>query len=111
MKSADCSNLQHVKCQPVVDLPRQLIWVISVDIVLVYPLVGFAACLIMCRCGSHDRNLYALHYRNHCCVYKLQCGGSIFGSPAIDEVHETLYVSSTSGRVTAISVKVKGNFN
>ncbi|XP_044482387.1 putative acyl-activating enzyme 19 isoform X3 [Mangifera indica] len=72
----------EVKCQPVVDVPRQLIW-----------------------CGSHDHNLYALDYRNHCCVYKLPCGGSIFGAPAIDAVHEALYVASTSGRVSAISVK------
>lgn len=41
---------------------------------------------IICRCGSHDHNLYALDYRNKCCVYTLPCGGSIFGSPAIDEV-------------------------
>ncbi|XVF56680.1 hypothetical protein PTKIN_Ptkin06aG0139900 [Pterospermum kingtungense] len=72
----------EVKCQPIVDTHRGLIW-----------------------CGSHDRNLYALDYRNHCCVYKLPCGGSIFGSPAIDEVHHALYVASTSGCVTAISIK------
>ncbi|XVE62376.1 hypothetical protein DITRI_Ditri06bG0113500 [Diplodiscus trichospermus] len=51
-----------VKCQPIVDTHWGLIW-----------------------CGSHDHNLYALDYRNHCCVYKLPCGGSIFGSPAVDE--------------------------
>lgn len=38
------------------------------------------------RCGSHDHNLYALDYKSHRCVYKLPCGGSIYGSPAIDEV-------------------------
>ncbi|KAF3447578.1 hypothetical protein FNV43_RR12765 [Rhamnella rubrinervis] len=73
----------EVKSQLVVDIPRQLIW-----------------------CGSHDHNLYALDYKNHCCVYKLPCGGSIYGSPVIDEVYNTLYVASTSGRMTAISVKV-----
>ncbi|CAK7342866.1 unnamed protein product [Dovyalis caffra] len=36
---------------------------------------------------------------------QLSCGGSIYGSPAIDEVHDKLYVASTIGRVTAISVK------
>lgn len=72
----------EVKCQPTVDTYRGLIW-----------------------CGSHDHNLYALDYRNHCCVYKLPCGGSIFGSPIVDEVHHALYVASTSGRVTAISIK------
>ncbi|XP_022742120.1 putative acyl-activating enzyme 19 isoform X3 [Durio zibethinus] len=72
----------EVKCQPIVDIYRGLIW-----------------------CGSHDHNLYALDYRNQCCVYKLSCGGSIFGSPAVDEEHHALYVASTSGRVTAISIK------
>ncbi|KAJ9131836.1 hypothetical protein P3X46_034748 [Hevea brasiliensis] len=72
----------EVKCQPVVDIHRKLIW-----------------------CGSHDQYLYALDYRNCCCIYKLSCGGSVFGSPAIDEMHETLYVASTSGRVTAVSIK------
>ncbi|XP_021283287.1 putative acyl-activating enzyme 19 isoform X2 [Herrania umbratica] len=72
----------EVKCQPIMDKHRGLIW-----------------------CGSHDHNLYALDYRNRCCVCKLPCGGSIFGSPAIDEVHYALYVASTSGRVTAISIK------
>eukprot|EP00257_Ricinus_communis_P018927 XP_015577767.1 putative acyl-activating enzyme 19 isoform X2 [Ricinus communis] len=74
----------EVKCQPVVDVHRQIIW-----------------------CGSHDNYLYALDYRNYCCIYKLLCGGSVFGSPAIDEVHGRLYVASTSGRVTAISVKCR----
>lgn len=73
----------EVKSQPVVDVRRQLIW-----------------------CGSHDHNLYALDYKNRCCVYKLSCGGSIFGSPVIDEVHDTLYVASTSGRMTAISIMI-----
>ncbi|CAN1765498.1 Putative acyl-activating enzyme 19 [Linum perenne] len=72
----------EVKCQPVVDMHRQLIW-----------------------CGSHDHNLYALDYKNQCCVYKLECGGSIFGSPSIDEARKALYVSSTSGRVTAVSLE------
>ncbi|OMO91818.1 AMP-dependent synthetase/ligase [Corchorus capsularis] len=72
----------EVKCQPIMDRHMGLIW-----------------------CGSHDHNLYALDYTSQCCVYKLPCGGSIFGSPAIDEVHHALYVASTSGRVTAISIK------
>ncbi|XP_059633743.1 putative acyl-activating enzyme 19 isoform X2 [Cornus florida] len=72
----------EVKSQPVVDKCRHLVW-----------------------CGSYDHNLYALDYRNHCCVYKLPCGGSIYGSTAIDEVNNTLYVASTSGRVTAVSIK------
>ncbi|GAV91830.1 AMP-binding domain-containing protein/PQQ_2 domain-containing protein [Cephalotus follicularis] len=72
----------EVKSQPVVDKHKQLIW-----------------------CGSHDHNLYALDYIHHCCVYKLPCGGSIYGSPAIDEGHGKLYVASTSGRLTAISIK------
>ncbi|KAH9706700.1 putative acyl-activating enzyme 19 [Citrus sinensis] len=80
--AAVLSDFSQVKCQPLVDAPRQLIW-----------------------CGSHDHNLYALDFRNYRCVYKLPCGGSIFGCPAIDEVHNVLYVASTSGRLTAISVK------
>ncbi|OIT39647.1 putative acyl-activating enzyme 19 [Nicotiana attenuata] len=71
----------RVKSQPIVDKERHLVW-----------------------CGSHDHNLYALDYKNHCCVYKIRCGGSIFGAPALDEVHEKLYVASTSGRVTALFV-------
>lgn len=72
----------EVKSQPVVDRSRQLVW-----------------------CGSYDHNLYGLDYISYCCVYKFQCGGSIFGSPVINEVQNTLYVASTSGRVTAISLK------
>ncbi|KAI4302880.1 hypothetical protein MLD38_038578 [Melastoma candidum] len=56
-------------------------------------------------CGSHDHNLYALDYRSHQCVYNISCGGSIFGSPAIDEEHCILYVGSTVGRITAISIR------
>ncbi|XP_062101155.1 putative acyl-activating enzyme 19 isoform X2 [Humulus lupulus] len=72
----------EVKSQPVVDIQRQLVW-----------------------CGSHDHNLYALDYINYCCLYKVSCGGSIFGSPVIDKVNDTLYIASTSGRITAISIK------
>ncbi|CAK9144839.1 unnamed protein product [Ilex paraguariensis] len=57
------------------------------------------------RCGSYDHNLYALDYRNYGCIFKLPCGGSVFGSPAIDKVHDMLYVASTSGRLIAISIK------
>lgn len=39
------------------------------------------------RCGSYDHILYALDYKNYQCVYDVACGGSIFGSPAIDEVN------------------------
>ncbi|KAF4395309.1 hypothetical protein F8388_001696 [Cannabis sativa] len=35
----------------------------------------------------------------------ISCGGSIFGSPVIDKVNDTLYIASTSGRITAISIK------
>ncbi|WOK94965.1 hypothetical protein Cni_G03670 [Canna indica] len=73
----------EVKMQPVVDRSRKLIW-----------------------CGSHDHYLYALNYEQHQCVYKVSCGGSIFGSPSIDAVHNMVYVASTSGRVTAISLVV-----
>ncbi|KAF3575048.1 hypothetical protein F2Q69_00059270 [Brassica cretica] len=72
----------EIKCQPVVHTSSQLIW-----------------------CGSHDHTLYALDYKSQRCVYKLQCGGSIFASPIIDEGHSSLYVASTSGRVTAVSIK------
>nr|XP_048331209.1 putative acyl-activating enzyme 19 isoform X4 [Ziziphus jujuba var. spinosa] len=72
----------EVKSQPLVDISRQLIW-----------------------CGSHDHNLYALDYKNRCCVYNVPCGGSIYGSPVIDELNNILYVASTSGRMTAISIK------
>jgi len=53
----------EVKMQPVVDRMRNLIW-----------------------CGSYDHYLYALNYKDHCCTYKISCGGSIYGSPAIDMV-------------------------
>ncbi|XP_077237805.1 AMP-dependent synthetase and ligase family protein [Tasmannia lanceolata] len=72
----------EVKSQPVVDKSKHVVW-----------------------CGSHDHNLYGLDYRNHSCIYKVSCGGSIYGSPSIDRVHNMLYVASTSGRVTAISIK------
>ncbi|KAK4397163.1 putative acyl-activating enzyme 19 [Sesamum angolense] len=41
---------------------------------------------LMVRCGSYDQNLYAIDYKSYCCVYKLPCGGSIFGSPVINEI-------------------------
>ncbi|KAL6565777.1 hypothetical protein OROHE_004832 [Orobanche hederae] len=72
----------EVKSQPVVDKCRHLVW-----------------------CGSYDHNLYAIDYRSYCCIYKLPCDGSIFGSPAINEMQETLYVASTSGHVTALEIK------
>ncbi|XP_024982686.1 putative acyl-activating enzyme 19 isoform X3 [Cynara cardunculus var. scolymus] len=97
----------EVKSQPVVDKQRHLVW-----------------------CGSYDHNLYALDYQSRCCVYKLHCGGSIYGSPAINEVNlvnhmlyqlvcsickvvlhffnlvdETLYLASTNGCMTALSLK------
>ncbi|KAF9624677.1 hypothetical protein IFM89_012948 [Coptis chinensis] len=57
------------------------------------------------RCGSYDHNLYALDYKNHCCVCHISCGGSIYGSPSISVVHNMLYVASTMGRVTAILIE------
>lgn len=59
----------------------------------------------MGRCGSYDHNLYAIDYRSYCCIYKLHCGGSIFGTPAIDEMQQKLYVASTSGHVSALDIK------
>ncbi|PWA36315.1 Acyl carrier protein-like protein [Artemisia annua] len=73
---------RQVKSQPVVDKQRHLVW-----------------------CGSYDHNLYALDYQSYCCVYKLDCGGSIYGSPAINEVDERLYFPSTNGSMTALSLK------
>ncbi|KAK9114037.1 hypothetical protein Syun_020834 [Stephania yunnanensis] len=57
-------------------------------------------------CGSYDHNLYALDYRNHRCVSVIPCGGSIYGSPSIDMESKVLYVASTKGLVTAISIEV-----
>ncbi|XP_072995035.1 putative acyl-activating enzyme 19 isoform X5 [Typha latifolia] len=73
----------EVKMQPVVDKQRNLIW-----------------------CGSHDHHLYAFNYKDHCCIYRVSCGGSIYGSPYIDMLQDRLYVASTSGCVTAISLEV-----
>ncbi|KAK9095580.1 hypothetical protein Scep_027049 [Stephania cephalantha] len=73
----------EVKSQPVADTERHLIW-----------------------CGSYDHNLYALDYRNHRCVSVIPCGGSIYGSPSIDMESKVLYVASTKGLVTAISIEV-----
>ncbi|GJN01117.1 hypothetical protein PR202_ga18356 [Eleusine coracana subsp. coracana] len=80
-------DFSEVKMQPVVDSMRNLIW-----------------------CGSYDHHLYALNYKDRCCAYKISCGGSIYGSPAIDMVlsltqtaQNMIYVASTSGLVTAIS--------
>lgn len=73
----------EVKMQPVVDKERNLIW-----------------------CGSHDHCLYALDYKNHYCVNKFSCGGSIYGSPSIDLVRNMIYAASTSGRVNGISLEV-----
>ncbi|KAL4561450.1 hypothetical protein LXL04_033616 [Taraxacum kok-saghyz] len=72
----------EVKSQPVVDIQRHLVW-----------------------CGSYDHNLYALDYQSYSCVYKLNCGGSIYGSPAIHVVDERLYFASTNGCLTALSLK------
>lgn len=72
----------EVKSQPVEDKPRHLVW-----------------------CGSYDHHIYALDYKNYSCTFRFSCGGSIFGSPAVDEVYEKLFVASTSGLLTAISVK------
>lgn len=47
--------------------------------------INFIACS-KCRCGSYDHNMYALDYKNHCCLSKIFCGGSIYGSPSIDMV-------------------------
>ena len=87
------------------------------------------------RCGSYDHYLYALNYKDHCCTYKISCGGSIYGSPAIDMVlywftvsvfmeymqmgtinlvssiaslqaQNIIYVACTSGLVTAVSFEV-----
>jgi len=55
------------------------------------------------RCGSYDHYLYALNYKDHCCTYKISCGGSIYGSPAIDMAQNIIYVACTSGLVTAVS--------
>ncbi|KAG9451686.1 hypothetical protein H6P81_004590 [Aristolochia fimbriata] len=72
----------EVKSQPAIDRSRNLVW-----------------------CGSHDHNLYALDYKNRCCVSTIACGGSIYGSPIVDEADNMLYGASTSGRVTAVSLK------
>ncbi|XP_071689989.1 putative acyl-activating enzyme 19 isoform X2 [Rutidosis leptorrhynchoides] len=72
----------EVKAQPLVDKQRHLVW-----------------------CGSYDHNLYALDYRRYCCVYKLNCDGSIYGSPVINEDDERLYFASTNGSMTALSLK------
>ncbi|XP_020241023.1 putative acyl-activating enzyme 19 isoform X2 [Asparagus officinalis] len=72
----------EVKMQPVLDKCRNLMW-----------------------CGSHDHCLYALDYVKRCCIYKISCGGSIYGSPSIDLVQNMIYVASTSGRVIGTSIK------
>ncbi|GAB2290267.1 hypothetical protein Dimus_024547 [Dionaea muscipula] len=85
LKGNICWSFQtcgEVKSEPIVDKRRHLVW-----------------------CGSHDHNLYGLDYRNHVCVCKFACGGSVFSSPSIDEVHDVLYVVTTNGRLTAISLK------
>ncbi|XP_066372727.1 uncharacterized protein [Miscanthus floridulus] len=56
-------------------------------------------------CGSYDHYLYALNYKDRCCTYKISCGGSIYGSPAIDMAQNIIYVTSASGLVTAVSFK------
>nr|CAB3469232.1 unnamed protein product [Digitaria exilis] len=72
--------IKKVKMQPVVDRRRNSIW-----------------------CGSYDNYLYALNYKDHCCTYKISCGGSIYASPAIDMAQNIIYVASTGGLVTAVS--------
>uniref|UniRef100_A0A8R7UXH6 4-coumarate--CoA ligase n=1 Tax=Triticum urartu TaxID=4572 RepID=A0A8R7UXH6_TRIUA len=62
-------------------------------------------CMVV-RCGSYDHHLYALNYKDRCCAYKVSCGGSIYGSPAVDMAHDRIYVACTSGLVTAISLEV-----
>ncbi|XP_078437775.1 AMP-dependent synthetase and ligase family protein isoform X2 [Wolffia australiana] len=53
-------------------------------------------------CGSHDHWVYALDYVQQSCVYKVFCGGSPYGSPAVDMAKNLIYLASTSGRVTAV---------
>ncbi|KAH9296462.1 hypothetical protein KI387_040050, partial [Taxus chinensis] len=71
-----------VKSQPIVDKLRGLIW-----------------------CGSHDHNLYALDPQSQSCVFKLGCGGSIFGAPVYDMIRSKVYVATTSGRVMALNLE------
>ncbi|CAA6669612.1 unnamed protein product [Spirodela intermedia] len=56
-------------------------------------------------CGSHDHWIYALDYVQQCCVYRVSCGGSPYGSPAVDMMRNMIYIASTSGRVTAVSAE------
>lgn len=58
------------------------------------------------RCGSYDHHLYALNYKDRSCAYKVSCGGSIYGSPAVDMAQNMIYAGCTSGLVTAISLEV-----
>ncbi|XP_020598161.1 putative acyl-activating enzyme 19 [Phalaenopsis equestris] len=73
----------EVKMQPVVDEDRGLIW-----------------------CGSHDHHLYALDYRRQLCISMILFGGSIYASPAIDKALKMLYVATTSGFVSGVSLEV-----
>ncbi|MQL92555.1 hypothetical protein Taro_025188, partial [Colocasia esculenta] len=68
-------------------------------------------CSWNCRCGSHDHWLYALDYAKRCCVYKISCGGSPYGSPSIDmEDHRSSYLSSWLSSVARKASAATGSF-
>ncbi|XP_066375808.1 putative acyl-activating enzyme 19 isoform X4 [Miscanthus floridulus] len=97
----------EVKMQPVVDKMRNLIWYLrNIFPLYFHPLYkSIIHHVFYSMCGSYDHYLYALNYKDHCCTYKISCGGSIYGSPAIDMAQNIIYVASTSGLVTAVLFK------
>eukprot|EP00850_Spirogloea_muscicola_P022489 SM000298S10943 [mRNA] locus=s298:9095:16342:+ [translate_table: standard] len=71
----------QVKCQPLVDPWAGSIW-----------------------CGSHDKHVYVLRQPPQAsCMWRHKCPGSIFASPALDEVRRLVYVATTSGHVLALA--------
>ncbi|PWA62540.1 Acyl carrier protein-like protein [Artemisia annua] len=107
-KKASIRKLWKVHMESCVDASPLVVWVVTKGTyIFSIPPVEASAGLSrqVARCGSYDHNLYALDYQSYCCVYKLDCGGSIYGSPAINEVDERLYFPSTNGSMTALSLK------
>eukprot|EP00850_Spirogloea_muscicola_P014145 SM000099S25251 [mRNA] locus=s99:525788:532822:- [translate_table: standard] len=71
----------QVKCQPLIDSWAGSIW-----------------------CGSHDKHVYVLRQPPQAlCMWRHKCPGSVFASPALDEVRRLVYVATTSGHVLALA--------
>eukprot|EP00850_Spirogloea_muscicola_P023353 SM000350S13033 [mRNA] locus=s350:72796:76967:- [translate_table: standard] len=69
-------------------------------------LVGSHAHTFVCASASssHDKHVYVLRQPPQAsCMWRHKCPGSVFASPALDEVRRLVYVATTSGHVLALA--------